>query len=255
MSKHYYLMNGKNGIGNAIDLVVDGKRKRQFNDIAELDFRTLDIKNDLAKEYLSEFNPKENLNGMFYDVQYPFKKTEVKSFGTMFKYDNDKTKSIEDKFKYFAEERMYYVMGGEKVKLYEGEKLDEYIKTILYDILSNEKSSILDFDSIMSASLKTLLFRRYNEYYNKGTMEFMKANIYRLRNQLSNYSELRNLTMEYLLWKQGLNTNLRNKIKSKENYDNYGMTDVNSEIIMPKTYKQMEIYDFIKDPKIKLKKY
>ena len=65
----------------------------------------------------------------------------------------------------------------------------------------------------MSVKLKEVIKERYRNYYNTGTNNYINSKIYLLRNLLSNYTELRNLTLEYVLYIHGLNTNLRSSIK------------------------------------------
>ena len=53
-TKHYYLMNGKNGIAHSIQLLVDDERVKEFNDISEIDYLTIDIPKSQAKNILGE---------------------------------------------------------------------------------------------------------------------------------------------------------------------------------------------------------
>ena len=54
MAINYYLLNGKNGKGNTLNLLVNGKLKRNFIDISTLDLQTMDIPTTNAKEILQE---------------------------------------------------------------------------------------------------------------------------------------------------------------------------------------------------------
>ena len=104
----------------------------------------------------------------------------------------------------------------------------------------------------MSAKLKEIIKDRYKYYYNVGTNNYINSKIYLLRNLLSNYTELRNLTLEYILYLQKLNTNIRTKIKKTELWNNEGMHQIspkyymgNNSIQPEPTYEQMELSDFM----------
>ena len=90
-------------------------------------------------------------------------------------------------------------------------------------------------------------------YPDVGINNYINFNIYTLKSLLSNYTELRNLTLEYVLYLQGRNTNIRSKIKRTELWDNNGMEvmkpidyDKGKETIIPESYNQMELADYIK---------
>ena len=246
---NYFLMNGKDGKGNALNLVDNGKLKRAFVDLSEIDCQTLEIPYQKAKEIISEYNPGTDLNGDFYDVQYPFKKTLVKSFASMFSYNDANAKVIEDTFHSFAEERLYNKLHGKKLKLRESQALEDYYRSILDYILSQNQGKILTYDSLISAALKELLKKRYTEYGNKSTWQFLNAKSYVLKSFLSNYTELRNLTIEYLAMREKDIKNLRKLVKEKERFQNNGMSAIKETPWKPKDsdnnteYEQLSFFD------------
>ena len=256
MAYNYYLLNGQNGKGNTLNILVDGELKRDFNDISTLDLITMNIPNKNAKEVLKEVNPNIDLDGFFYNCSYPHAKTKTKSYATIFDYETGNSRLYLDKLKYFAEQRNYKKEHGQKIKLDETQELEEYIRTILYNILNNQQNKLTDYESLMSAKLKEIIKDRYTYYFTVGTNNYINSKIYLLRSLLSNYTELRNLTLEYILYIQGLNTNIRTKIKRTEEWDNEGMHKINptkyqqnKEIPKEEPYEQLELADFINVPR------
>ena len=249
MAANYYLLNGKNGEGNTLNLLVDGNLQRNFIDISTLDLQTMDIVEERAKEILKEYNPKLDLTGMFYNASYPHSKTETKTYATIFNQEDDRVKYYMDQLRYFAEQRNYKKEHHEKVKLDENRVLDEYIRTIIYNVLNGPQSKLTAYESMMSAKLKDILKERYT--YTNGTHNYINSKIYMLRNLLSNYTELRNLTLEYMLYLQGKNTNIRTKIKAPQYWNNKDMEPkaptkyVKGEEIKEIKYVQMELSDFM----------
>jgi hypothetical protein len=128
MAYKYYSMNGKNGKGKALNILVDGKIHRDFKDISTLDLQTMEIRKENASSILSEYNPKGSIDGLFYDASFPHKKTETKTYAPIFDITSDKTKKYLDSLKYFAEQRDYKIKNGLKLKLDENDEFDKFIK-------------------------------------------------------------------------------------------------------------------------------
>ena len=259
MAHNYYLLNGKKGKGNALNILVNGKLKRDFIDISTLDLSTLDIQKNNAAEILKEYNPNTDLTGFFYNSSYPHSKTKTKSYATIFNQETPETKYYFDSLRYFAEQRNYKKEHKEKIKLDENKVLEEYIRKIIYTILYNNNTTLTEYESLMSAKLKSILRDKIYIYPDIGINNYINAKIYILKSILSNYTELRNLTIEYILLLQNENTNIRSKIKKTELWDNQGMQKTEpinyvkgQEIKEFNTYTQMEIADYIPDfPKLK----
>lgn len=245
----YYLLNGKNGEGNALDLVVDGKLKRDFDDIASLDLRTIDIPIKEASEILKEPNPDIDLTGSFYDAQYPYKQVETKTFAPVFKVDTVNSKYFLDHLKYFAEQRDWKVQKGEKVALEKNTILDEYINALVYNILRYDNRHIIRPDSIVGKDIKDELEKGFT--YNSPDSFINSRRSTRLRMLLDHYTQIRNLTIEYLASKSDIKSPSRRDINSFARYENYGMEPRES-AILPKEkksdkqikYYQMTLSDF-----------
>ena len=250
MEKRYFLMNGYNRVGDALYLKSGSKIKKEFEDISSLDLITMDIKAKEAKEVLKETNHGKQLVGQFYDVGYPFN-GEVRSFATIFDLDKSILNSYYDALKKYAEERSFNVKNGNKLSLNMDQQLRDYVYKILYSIIDNNIKCLANYDSLMSYRAKEIIKNK-----NKGANQSMSVGQYLDRNSIvlgnlySNYGELRNLTIEYILYLAGRNTDIRNAIKRTEKWRNYGIErDANKEEIVE--YKQMELSDFINAPKVK----
>ena len=147
MAQNYYLLNGQKGVGHTLDLLEDGKLKRDFIDISTLDLITMDIPREEAKDILKEYNPDTNLDGMFYDALYPYKKVETKTFATIFGFTNEECKYYMDQLRYFAEQRDFNKKNGNKVTIDDNRAFDKYVRTIMYRILSLFVIQILKYIS------------------------------------------------------------------------------------------------------------
>ena len=259
MAHNYYLLNGNKGKGNSLNLLVDGKLRKNFIDISTLDLETVKIPKKNAKEILQEYNPNINLSGMFYNASYPHSKTKTKSYATIFNYEDEKTKYYYDKLRYFAEQRNYKKQHKQRIKLDETKELEEYIRKIIYNIIYSNNYRLTDYESLISAKLKSIIRDKYYNYSNTGINNYINSKIYILKSILSNYTELRNITLEYILYLQGLNTNIRTNIKRTELWDNQGLEPtipidyIKGQAIKDEPiYKQMELSDYIEGfPKLK----
>ena len=248
MAYNFYLLNGKRGKGTALNVLSGDVIRRDFPDISTLDLVTMEIKEKDAKDYFEDLNKGVDLTGMFYDASYPHKENETKTYPTIFNFDSDKSKYYMDKLRYFAEQRNYKKENGLNLKLDENRTFEDYIRTILYNILSNYDSKIVDYESLLAAALKEMIKERFNDYKYKGTNNYINSRIYKLRSILSGYTQLRNLTLQYLLSINGQNTKLRSDINRVSIWDNTGMekktpTNVKGEIVEP--FHQMTLDDYI----------
>ena len=259
MSHYYYLMNGKNGKGNALNLLADGELRRNFIDISSVDLITSTILGSNASEILKEYNNKSDLSGFFYNASYPHSKTNTKAYAAIFNFENDIVDYYLDKLRYFAEEREYNKLHKNKLKLQQNKNFEEYIRKLLYNILNENNSKLTDYESLISAKMKELIKDKYYNYSDMGINNYINSRIYLFKNILSNYTELRNITLEYMLYIQGFNTNIRSKINRCKYWDNDGMEQMEpikyvkgQDIILPSSYRQMELADYIEGiPRVK----
>lgn len=250
MERKYYLMNGVNGIGDTVNLCVDGKIQKEFDDISMIDLQTMDIIKKDAKNILREYNHVNNLPGMFYIIGYPFN-AKPRSFAPIFNYNKTILNKYYDALRKFAIERANNIKNGNNLKLEMNSYLENYIYEILYSILNNHIKSMSYYESIISLKLKEIIKAKFNDCnYGKSVGSYLDENSIVIENILSNYTEVRNLTIEYILYLAGYNANVRNMIKKTEKWNNFGITKeaYQSDI---KEYEQLELSDFMDISKVK----
>ena len=239
----YYLLNGKNGEGNTLDLLDDGKLKRDFDDIATLDLKTIDIPYKDASTILNQYNPNVDISGIYYDAQYPYKKVETKAFAPVFKVEDEKCKYYLDHLKYFAEQRDRKVKKGESVQLDKNTILENYIKTLLYNILRYNQKRVIRQDSIVAKNIKDEIEEGYRQMSKKSPERYIKNN-YKLQSLLDHYTQIRNLTLEYMACISDIKIPSRRDISNFENYENYGTEPRERALVTPekKSDKQVKYY-------------
>ncbi len=251
---HYYLMNGENRTSNALYLLVDGKLVKSFPDISDLDLQTMNISSKDKTDILSEYNKGLNLGDKFYDVSFPFKKTEVKTFAPIFNYMDEAMKNqmnyYYDNLRYFAEQRSYYNANGQKLKLDINSALRSYYRSLLRSVIINNIPNFTDVSCICSTKIKSMVKER-----NTGIDDFLDRNSVVLSDIMSNYTELRRLTITYLLYLSNRNIKVRGYLKDKETWNNKGMVytppiEYKKDMEIPQDIetRQMHIFDYIDNP-------
>ena len=224
----FYLFNGKNGKGQAIDLLVNGKLQRKFFDIAELDFHTMDIPRDEAKDVLSDLNPYTDFDGMYYDI--PFRQTanRITVYTPIFNCNSVKGQEYLDELKYFAELRMFNIKEHGKVGEFNYEAnrdLNDLIRSVLYNIcqLSKTKFDIItDKNSFISSNIKDALKARNNEYAYYDDIRYISRILKNrgIGKTLNGYTALRNLVIAYILLTEGENIKLNTQLYTAAHFDN-----------------------------------
>ena len=239
----YYLLNGKNGEGNTLDLLDDGRLKRDYDDIATLDLKTIDIPYKDVTAILGQYNPNVDLSGKYYDAQYPYKKVETKAFAPVFKVEDEKCKYYLDHLKYFAEQRDRKVKRGESVQLDKNTILENYIQTLLYNILRYNHRSVVKQDSIVAKNIKDEIEAGYRELSMKSAEKIIKNN-YKLQSMLDHYTQIRNLTLEYMASISDISIPSRRDLNNFEKYENYGLEPRESGVLTTdkKSDKQIKYY-------------
>lgn len=247
----YYLINGETGKGEALDILVGDQLTRSFSDIAALDWETLKIKRQDAKNILGEYNKDASLSGRFFDASYPHAKTiidksgrkdkitQTRTYSTMFDIDDPKVKELLDKFRYFTEQRMYNKEHKNNLELDRNAKLYEFIDKYVYDILDKDARWITKDGSQIARDLKDIINSR--RFYTKGTGEFVRSNRYNLLKYLTNYTQLRYLTLEYMMHLLGENCDSRQTLSSLSTYRNKGMEDIEPRYYDGVEYKQLTL--------------
>ena len=253
----YYLMNGQSGTSNSTYLLNGEYLLNNFNDISDIDLITMNISRKESYEILKKYNPKLEKDNIMYIASYPHSNNKIKTYAPIFNLNNSETEYYIENLTYFAKERKYKKEVGLKTQLDDDRKFNNYIRTLLYKILDNNNSSITNYESIISMKLKTILNDRYQ--VGKSTNEYINSNIYIFKQLLNHYTELRNLTLEYMLLKSKLKTDLRTFIKTKETWISNDMYEkdkikyVEGEPFKePNSYYQLELSDLFEDvPSVK----
>lgn len=224
MAANYFLMNGKNGNARALKLLTKDGLKRSFIDISALDLVTMDISDKDKVNILEENNKGIDLSGTFYDASYPHKDKKTKTYIPLFDMTNVKTKYYMDKLRYFAEQRNYKKEHGMPIALDQNYELESYIRKMMSAILSGYKPSFVSYDSLLAAKLKDILKEGY--VYKNDSMRFINGKIYILRNLFGNYTQLRNITIEYMHYLNGKSIKMRNTLGRLEHYENKDMEEI-----------------------------
>ena len=227
MAYNYYLMNGQNNKGNALNLVVNDKLVRNFTDISDIDLITMEIDRDKSNEIIKEYNKEANVEGIFYITSGPHKNDEVRVYAPIFKFNSAEAVKKQEQFKYFTLQRNNKIKNNKKIKLDQDREFENYIRSLLTRILDNNRE-ILEDDTLIPIKLKEVMLQRYGLYKDYSTNSFInrpeKINFF--RKSLSNYLELRVLTLEYLLAIEKDDVWIRKDIKSRAYWDNEGMVEL-----------------------------
>lgn len=259
MAANYFLMNGKDGYSNSVCLLSNGYLTTNFNDISTLDLATMSISKERSQEILKEYNPNLDLSGFFYIATSPNSKNEVKTYAAIFDYENPKTTKVFNGLKYFAKQREYKVNNGLSIQLDFDTELNDYIRTILFDILDRPKSDVLnvmDDYSQVASRLKKILNNRYKDN-TIPTNKYINSNIYVLKEILSGYTALRNLALEYIRLKSKDDLVLKNILLERKKWENRGMEYTKpvkyekENIPKREVYKQLKLEDFMYIPKVR----
>lgn len=247
----YYLINGQTGKGEALDILVGDKLVRSFPDIATLDWETMKIKRQDAKNILGEYNKEADLSGKFFDASYPHTKTiidrsgrrdkiiETRTYSTIFDIDDPKVKELLDKFKYFTEQRKFKKEHKDNLELDRNRQLYEFIDKYVYEILDKDAKWITRDGSQIALDLKDIISSR--RFYTRGTGEFVRANKYNLLKYLTSYTQLRYLTIEYMMHLLGEKCDSKQNLSSLSTYRNKGMEDIEPRYYDGVEYKQLTL--------------
>ena len=244
LERFSYLLNGNRGIGDVVNLNDNGTIRKQFKDISEIDLITMDIKDKESKNVIREYNHDKDLLGYFYIGVYPYPNDTIRTYAPIFNYNKEILNKYYDNLKEFAYERLLKVNDKDRLQLDLDNDLKDYIDDLLYKIMNNNVMCISNKDSIISNKLKSVINDRYDRYFNRSTEDYMKMKSSIIYDILSSYTELRGLTLEYMLYLSGNNTNIRNKYKNPSNWNNFGITkEANKSEIFES--KQMELADYM----------
>ena len=200
---NYYFINGNEFESTCLYVPYNGTYVKNVKDISDMDIATIELGTGI-REALIECNPLVQLNNTNYIGKYPYAKG-IKIFKPiLISKETEESKRIVDRFRDLAEERNYDYYHGNKLILNE-DKAKAMIESIMSKLTSSQKSTIFSKESIIGKNIKSF---RYD-------------NKYRFEEQLSNYTQLRNLLINYLAVKSGIqiptNQRLANMANSIDN--------------------------------------
>lgn len=244
MAHNYYLINGKHGNGNKVNLLSDGKVTGEFKDISTLDLATLDINFKDKNEILKEYNKDIFMNGIYYDLSYPHNKTEYKIYTPIFDYGNSIIiNNYTDDLKYFAEQRKFKVDNKQKIGLDQNKKLDDFIYRAVGHVLRNNNHTISNEESIIAAKLKDLIKEKREEKPYMGVDNYINSRIYILRSIFSNYTQLRSFVIEIIRREADSHIVNRTDLGRVNQWD----TNLEANPIVEEECKQITLHDLFPD--------
>lgn len=225
MEKRYYLMSGTERYGSSLSILVDGKYKKDFEDISTLDLATMAIKKKEAKSVLGEYNPCIGKDSMFYIIGYPFS-GECRAFAPIFDYNKPNLEEYYNNLRRYAEERNYNVQNNRLKELdieSDGELL-ECLYHIFKDMIDNKIKDLYGDKSVICKEAKELIARRNTKKNSKyETLEYLHRHQNEIIFLYSRYTELRKLMLEYILYKSGIRCDIGTFIWPTKYWDNNGI--------------------------------
>ena len=266
---NYYFINGNNIESHCIYVPYKGSYIKNSKDISDFDMATIELGTDL-KDALADCNPLLKLNTYNYIGKYPYSKG-IKIFKPieMFKEDKD-IKHAVDCFTQFVEERQFLYYHEKPLDLTDQDLIEQFIDLILSSLTPREKEIVFSKKSIINKNIKV----------------YRTENAHRFIEQLSNYTQLRNLLINYINVKSGrfipTNYKLKQMANSLENIENLypedpekikqALEEYKAEILQIKSdeerkqvqeklkkntqeeYKQLTLYDIFGDESLKILK-
>ena len=243
MASSYYLVDGDGIRGEVLNVPYNGDYSRDFKDISLLDEATILMGKNID-EYLKEYNEKINMTNKYFNIQYPYKKVEMKTFLTVTNKD-DRTSDLVNKLLPFTEERKFKVLKGEKVKLEFDERFARYILNLLFSMNRTERNRFVCYESMVSQTLKDLVRARYSdELYRLSFDEFFETFRGRIQGLFSSYTELRNIVMmlKYIKEEQTINPRSLLKAEANSNVHNiYTLENYKQELLKAKEEEERRL--------------
>jgi hypothetical protein len=178
---NYYLLNGDEVESTAIYLPYKGKYIKNSKDISDIDLASIELGTSF-RESLQEANPKLKLGNQYYLGKYPYSKG-IKIFKPVEVFEeSDKTQRLVDSFREISEERNYNYYKGNSLESGNKDKILRLVYSILENLSNLQKMKMFNSSSILGKDTKS------NYYNNKHLFE----------EQISNYTQLRNMLINYL---------------------------------------------------------
>lgn len=243
MAVRYYLQNGKNGESNTLNLLINGSLKKDFIDIAHLDLETMKIDNNKKTEILTEYNKGIDLSGSYFDASFPHKTSETKTYESIFGRADSKTQYYINQLREFAERRKWQKDKNEKLVLKIDKKLEDYIRLLVHNIILYCPKEITDYNSIMAVKFKEIIREKIQEKPNIGIDNYINSKSEILKSLLSNYTQLRNATISYILYLERQTLNRQQQLNKYKYWQHHNMYPTTLLDFVEEEYEQLSFFD------------
>ena len=183
---NYYFINGNNVESHCIYVPYKKSYVKNVRDISDYDMATVELGTDL-RDALVDCNPLLNLNTYNYIGKYPYSRG-IKIFKPIEIYKQDPyVKHAVDIFSQLIEERQFLYYNGKPLDLTNQYMVEQFINYVLSHLTPKEKETVFSKQSIIGKNIKT----------------YRIENAYRFMEQISNYTQLRNLLINFINVKSG----------------------------------------------------
>lgn len=225
INDNYYLINGTLSNMKALVYPYHKLYYKNVRDISDIDIATIDLGTELP-DVLADLNPNIQLTSKNYIVKFPYAKG-IKVFKPIEQFVlTSKSIKLVDSFRDIAEERNYKYYHDKPLSDENNAKILNLVEDILNELTIRQKREVF--------SEKSSLGKKVKEHY--------YGNKYKFEQQISNYTQLRQLLIDYLYFiaDKGMPTlyELYSVANSKEYIS--GLTQEDSQVITDAINKYKE---------------
>ena len=181
INDNYYLINGTLSNMKAIVYPYRKLYYKNVRDISDIDIATIDLGTELP-DVLADLNPNIQLTNKNYIVKFPYAKG-IKVFKPIEQFVlTSKSIKLVDSFRDIAEERNYKYYHDKPLSDENNAKVINLVEDILNELTIRQKREVF--------SERSSLGKKAKEHY--------YGNKYKFEQQISNYTQLRQLLIDYL---------------------------------------------------------
>ena len=181
INDNYYLINGTLSNMKALVYPYGKLYYKNVRDISDIDIATIDLGTELP-DVLAETNPNIQLTSKNYIVKFPYAKG-IKVFKPIEQFVlTSKSIKLVDSFRDIAEERNHKYYHDKPLSDENNPKVIHLVEDILNELTIRQKREVF--------SERSSLGKKAKEHY--------YGNKYKFEQQISNYTQLRQLLIDYL---------------------------------------------------------
>ena len=197
---NYYFINGNNIESSAIYVPYNGTYVKNVRDISDFDEATIELGTNL-RDALEDCNPLTKFNVHNYIGKYPYAKG-IKIFKPIEIYkETPDINEVVDLFRELVDERQFNYYHDKSLDDNDKQRIERFINLVLKKLNTNQRNIVFSKDSIIGKNIKS----------NRSD------NLHIFMEQLSNYTQLRNLLINYISIKSGRYIPTTYKLKSMAN--------------------------------------